>query len=164
MGADIHVKIVAFNHQTRYFEEVPLFRWDSKKGEYKDVDLFPGRNSEIFGALTNEEYHNYGHFPCRSVRFDSLEPEFREKIEKEFQTLGFYDFCEVSLESFCGYLREHPKVKDYDEIWEADNPVYKDNPLKDLYADCITYLQFATDWYIDVGDLSDYKVIYYFDH
>lgn len=171
MGVDIHMHLVKFNHESRYFEEIKLYRFNKKTGEYEELDLYPGRNSEMFGAMMNEETISYGIFPEKSVHTSSLEPEFAEHIEglmnpPEGEFLGYYGFHEVNLLEWKVYVENHQKVLDYDVSWgEEDYPSYKTNPLKELYDTCVSFIEFADDdfsW--GISSLADYKLIYYFDH
>lgn len=165
MGVDIHIHLVKFNHETRYFEEIKLFRLDKKINKYCEVDLFPGRNSEMFDAMSERGDSSYGVFPYCLLRINSLAPELQKIIKEKKETIGYYGFYEINLASFDSYVKENPKVKDFDADWEEDskNIPRKDNPLKSLYEDCITYLCFAEGWGWLDDDLSEYKMIYYFD-
>lgn len=161
MGRDIHIKIAKFNHESRYFEEIKLMKYN-KEGELVPVDIYDFRNQEMFDAMTNYGYgeDGYGIFPCSILEFASLDPKFKEEMEKEKETFGCYGFSEISIEGFSAYLKDHMKVKDYDVEWESEKDVkYKDNPLNDLFERICYYIEFSGGW----GSYKDYKVIYYFD-
>lgn len=160
MGVDIHVKIVHFNHETRYFEELKLFKLNEKK-ELVPVDVYSYRNSEMFNVMQGHEDYNDIPFPASPLEFGSLEPELQEEILKEKDNLC-YGFSEISISEFGRYLENNMKVEDYDADWgeNGENVKYKDNPLNSLYEAVINFISFADDY---VWSYKDYKVIYYFD-
>ena len=158
MGADIHVHLVKFNHESRYFEELKLYRYDEKHDEFKVVRLDIGRDYEMFDEMKD------GDFPRVSLILSSLEPSLEDFINERIGSFGFYGFYEISLADFNLYLNEHPKVKDYDAVWEDDIPVYKENPLKNVYEECISYISFVDNFYFDFTSLADYRMIFYFDN
>ena len=163
MGTDIHMKVVKFNHEDRYFHELKLFRVDD--GEYRPVYIYNGRNSEMFDAMQNKNNYQYGMFPCRGcLKVSSLDPELQKFFEEEMKIVGCYGFNEISLNEFGNYVLTHEKIEDYDVDWEGNETevVYKDNPLKDLYSAVIHYIDFAEKYGI-YKDYDDYKVIFWFD-
>ena len=184
MGRDIHVRIAKYNEETNKYDEICLYRTRNKyekydydengktiepKTPYVRVSVFSGRNSEMFdGMMDGNESDGYGTFPWRPIRMNSLEDSFKEKIQHYMDTQGYYDFHEISLTEIALYLKEHPKVSDYDaddkewdDYWngKGEKPV-KDNLIKYLYDDICNYIYFAD--FLSY-DLSDYKVIFYFD-
>lgn len=164
MGADIHIKVVKFNHETRYYDELQLFTRNNK-GEYFPVDIFPGRNSEMFGAMQNQEVDNYGRFPATPLKLDSLSPSLREEMKAEMDYSDTYSFNEIGVEAFRNYVKEHKKIYNYDLVWDELGYDAKateiKNPLKDMYKDIQAYIFFATGWW--ENNYSDYKMIFWFD-
>ena len=158
MGKDIHLHVVKFYHEDRYFHELKLFRVDKKTGEFKDVDIYSYRDYEMFDEMEDME------FPSTSIKLSSLAPELREEIEKRMNFIGYHTFSCINLASFALYNEKHPTVKDYEADWGEDGKdvKYKPNPLKSLYDDILTFLSFA-DWDYDWTPLSDYCLLFYFD-
>ena len=159
MGVDIHIHLVKFCHEDRYFHELKLYRVDQKTGGFKEVDLYPYRNSEMFDDMQGEE------FPSTAINLSSLAPDIREDIECAKNSVGCYDFYCINLASFALYIEKNPIVKDYDADWgeDGEDVKYKPNPLKDLYLEICTFLSFA-DFDYDWTPLSDYSMLFYFDH
>lgn len=163
MGEDIHIKVVKFNHEDRYFHELKLFRMD-KEGNYVPACIYNGRNYEMFSAMKNGEENNYGIFPYRTLRYSSLVPELQEELLKFKNEIGNYDFSEILLSEFANYIKDHKEILDYDADWGEDdkNIKYKENPLCALYRIIYDYIDFSEQYGID-WDFTDYKVIYWFD-
>lgn len=163
MGEDIHIKVVKFNHEDRYFHELKLFRIDGE-GNYVPAWIYSGRHYEMFSAMQNGEQHNYGFFPYRDLRCSSLDPELQKELSEIMNDAGNYSFSEILLSEFANYIKDHEKIWDYDEDWGEDgNDVkYKENPLCSLYKAIYNYIDFSEEYGID-WDFTDYKVIYWFD-
>lgn len=168
MGVDIHIKLFKYDNERNQFKKLTLYRWDYKTGEYKEVYIFPGRNSEMFdGMKEGDEVDGYGVFPSSSIKLNSLFDPDREEIEEKMHTTGCYDFNEINLAEMALYCKEHPTVTDYDVEWHDEDPNFvkptKKNPICDLYDEICQYGYFADNWDWDFSSLSEYKVIYYFD-
>ena len=162
MGVDINTIVAVYNEDTNLYNELTLKRVDIDTGELKDVYIYPYRNTEMFRAMQNEEEDNYGHFPARGIRMNSLSEPLRKKIE-EFKNMdGCYGFYEISLASMKNYVEKYPTVKDCDETWEPT--LMKTNPIKYLFDTIRTFIDFA-DFYgiMAEEDYYNYKLIYFFD-
>lgn len=183
MGTDMTVHILKYDRDNNLFYEVELFR-RRKKHEMRKIDengdaytttdpytrvpVYCGRDSEMFDGMKNgDEIDGYGCFPLTQISMNSLEPEFRKKIEKLQETAGYFDFHEISLSEMKAYILQHPEVVDYDDIEGMfgegfDKAPHKINPIKYLYEDIRTYINLADDFYGFEPD-SSFKIIIYFD-
>lgn len=170
MGMDIHIKLFKYDNERNQFKKLTLYRWDYKTGEYKEVYIYTGRNSEMFNGMTDggSDSDGYGYFPASSIKLNSLFDPDREEIEKDMKATGFFDFNEINLAEMALYCKEHPRVVDYDVTWHNEDPNFvkptKDNPICDLYKEICQYAAFADNWNWDFSPLSEYKIIFYFDH
>lgn len=163
MGVDIHLHLCKYDSADNLWHELKLYR--KEKDEYKKVYLYEGRNSEMFGAMQNEEQDSYGHFPFASIPLLSLDEELRAEIEEAKKYC--YGFAEVLLSDVEYYLKDHPTIIDYDgdwEDWKEGNPKpEKTNPIKYLFDSCYSYGEFAEGWSFGIEPLSRYKLLYWFD-
>lgn len=155
MGVDIHLKLCKYDPMDNLWHELKLYR--KEKDEYKKAYFYEGRNSEMFGAMQNEEQDNYGHFPYADIPLLSLDKELREEIEEDKKYC--YGFAEILLSDLKYYLKDHPTVVDYDE-----EGLMKTNPIKYLFDSCCSYAKFAEGWNFGIDPLSRYKLLYWFDH
>lgn len=167
MGVDIHLRLCKYDPADNLWHELKLYRKEKDKNEYKKVYLYEGRNSEMFGAMLNEEEDSYGHFPSASIPLLSLDEELRKEIEEDRKYC--YGFHEVLLSDMEHYLYNHPTVIDYDdgdwEDWKAGDPKpKKTNPIKYLFDSCCAYGEFAEGWSFGIDPYSRYKLLYWFDH
>lgn len=155
MGRDIHVRVAILNKETNIYEEIKLYR--KEKDQFRPVAVYDGRSYELFGILDGED----DDFPYGYIRTNYLSEELKEEIEKYKNTEGYYDFFEVNLADAKIYLKENPKVRDYehDGEWEA----WKDNPVKHFIEAVCHYINIhdgeLTWWCKD----SDVKILYWFD-
>lgn len=163
MGRDIHLHLVKFNRKENRYEEVKLYR-KSKDGTYYVVDLFPGRDGELFDILNGNEDD---YFPCRPIHVENLPSSLAEEIKKDINTFGYYDFKEANLADIKIYLKEHPKVRDWDyecegnqEKWEKK--AWKENPVKSLVRRIDYFIDFFDEYNWEYSD-SDVRLIYWFD-
>ena len=181
MGQDIHVHVAKYNEKTNLYDELVLYKpgeeyhYDSELNkiidnpDFQRVHIYNKRDDEMFdGMKDGDENDGYGHFPWIPIRFNSLEPSFRDRIKSKTSIVGCYDFYEINLADMKNYLHDHPIVVDYDsELWEDYEKdkrfkPRKDNPIEGLYKEICNYIFFAdNDW--DWIPLSSYKVIFYFD-
>lgn len=169
MGMDIHVKLYKYDEDRNQFKKVTLYRWNEKKGEYQEVYIFPGRNSEMFDGMKNgDENDGYGYFPTSPIRLNSFFDPDREELEKTMNTQGYFDFWEINLAEFALYCRNHPKVVNYDIEWDEEQEgkfikPTKENPICNLFKEICSYGAFADEWEWGFNPLSLYKVVIYFD-
>ena len=165
MGVDIHVRLIKYDPSDNLWHELKLYR--KEKEEYKKVPLFEGRNSELFGIITNEENEDdFGIFPCADIPLLSLDEELRKDIDSHREWC--YDFKEVLLSDMKYYVEKYPTIPDYDVDWGndwkyGDPKPQKDNPVKWFYDDCISYASFAEGWHFGIDPYSRYKLLYWFD-
>ena len=168
MGADLHVRILKYNPKTRFYDELKLFRLDEEdKNVYNTVYIDAGRDSEMFDGMTDGEAgdNDYDVFPLFSIRIESYEENFKNEIETYQSTFGYYNFYEINLSDYKSYLLEHPTVIDYGKNCdvEVEKMPRKENPLGALFKKIVQYAAFADEdsW---ITPLSEYKVIFFFDH
>lgn len=169
MGKDIHTKIYKYNINDNKWHELILFRQNNEE-EMIPVDIYPYRNYYLFDILSNDHDDEYGDFPNHiSIHINSYADAEKEQIEKIMDTSGCYNFNEVSVLAMKYYLKNAPKVKDYDVEWGEDEngtpiPAYCDNPVKDYFDAIMKFIEFASPrWILSDGDLEEYRVFYYFD-
>lgn len=159
MGRDIHMHLVKFNREKNEYEEVKLYR-KSEDGTCYEIEVYPSRDYELFDILNGNDDD---YFPCRSVHIENLPSSLVEEIKKDKSALGYYDFNEANLADIKIYLKEHPKVRDWDYHCEDENKeVWKDNPVKSLVKRIDYYVDFESKYYWDYMD-SDIRLIYWFD-
>lgn len=162
MGVDIHLRICKYDPKDNLWHKITLYQ--KEKDGYEEVYIYPGRNSEMFAAMQNEEEDNYGEFPCDNISMLSLDEEMKKEIEKIEKWC--YGFKEILLSDLKYYLKDHPVVKDYDKFWEEEEEEKeiptKFNPIEHIYNLCCSYIEIA-DWTFDVTPLSKYKILYWFD-
>lgn len=159
MGVDIHLHLIKFNYETGKYDEVKLYKKDNKTG-FEAIPIYCGRDYELFNILKGHE----DDFPCKSIYENNLPEELIKEINKD-KTDYCYGFLEANLADIKLYLKNHPRVRDYD--WEDeetfDKEEWKDNPVKHL-IDLIEYsINFWDDrwgWY---PQNSDVRLIYWFD-
>lgn len=185
MGKDIHVKVAKYNTSTNLYEELQLFRKrkpDEKEykfvdgiavdlpwTEFKEIHIDLGRDYEMMNGMRDgDEKDGYGYFPWTSINFASLESSFAEKIKKEMNTDGTYDFHEISLADAHNYLYSHPVVTDYEADewngWNPGDPVpKKENPIKEAIEEIEKFISIADSDSYNYNPYSYYKVIFYFD-
>lgn len=158
MGRDIHVRIVKRDRETNEWKQVKLYT--KEKGKFKLAHVYPFRDYELFDILNESEDDKYS---AKIIITNDLPVALKKEIETARNILGNYGFKENTLADLKLYLKEVPKVRDYD--YEADDPVnaYKDNPMK-LF---IEYLEFYIDFYDPywdyMGSSSDIRILYWFD-
>ena len=160
MGVDIHVFIVKRNEETDKWDRVSLYRHDHNGKLILTEPLWGWRNSEMFRLIQED-------LPSSPIKWTSL-GKGKEEIEKYKEYTGFYHFAEINLLKLKAYLKKYPKIRDYDAEDEyyalngkESEPLMKKNPIKTFYKHIMWYIEFAESW---VGDVEDYKVIYFFDH
>ena len=181
MGQDIHIRIVKYNSDKNFYEELTLY----KPGEeyhyneegnkivdnpyFQKVHIDAGRNYEMFeGMKDGDENDGYGHFPWTKVKLNALDPKIKEDIEEKMDTPGYFDFYELTFADMKLYLNEHPTVVDYDNNnfnWEEDDGERprKINPIKPLFDEIVNYAQLADGWDWGLEPFGYYKIIFYFD-
>lgn len=164
MGVDIHTHIVKYNEDTNAYKELVLYEKENKS--YERISPYSWRNYELFEILQNKD-NNKINFPSKEIRMSALDPEFKDFLNKEKEYC--YGFAEVSFADIKNYLFECPTVTDYDsdawDNWKKGDPVpIKENPIKGFFERLCNYAEFADEWGWDISSLSDYKLIYYFDH
>ena len=181
MGMDIHIKITKYDEIDNLYKELILYRpgetyhYDEKGNkivdnpDYEIVRVFNGyRNSEMFDGMKNgNETDGYGYFPTSPIRLNSLEPKLREEIKKHQKAQGYFDFWEINLAEWKAYNLEHSTVVDYDANvdWDEIKDVepQKKNPIISLFQEICNYCSFAEGYSWDFSNLSDYKILIYFD-
>ena len=182
MGKDIHVKVAKYNKSTNLYEELQLFRkrkpneyeYNPLTGEklpwteFKEIYIDLGRDYEMMeGMKSGNEIDGYGYFPWTSINFPSLESSFAEKIKKDMNLDGTFDFYETSLADIHNYLYHHPTVVDYEaDEWDKLNPgdpcPRKANPIINATKEIVKFISIADDDY-NFSPYSYYKIIFYFD-
>lgn len=158
MGTDIHVRILF--KKNAIWKSVNLYRYDEEKDEFKKIDIYPFRNSELFDIL-NEEVGN-------SIEYNSLPVDLlKEKAIKDCKTTSeYYNFQEVNLADLKLYLLKNPKIRDYD--YEAENDEdfnkngWKTNPVE-FFIERIEYILDLAEPYYDFSPPSYTRIIYWFD-
>ena len=157
MGRDIHVRIVKRDHNTNEWKHIKLYK--KEKGKFKFINPYPYRNYELFDILDGTEDEEYIPFKLNTK---NLPIALKSEIEKAINTLGYYDFKEINLADLKLYLKEVPKVRDWDYD-EKDPQAFKDNPVKLFIEQIEYYLDFYdSDWDI-MGSSSDIRILYWFD-
>lgn len=163
MGRDIHVRILKYNTYTNFYEEIALYKY--KNEEYSKVDPYDCRNYEMFDGMTDgDDKDGYGNFPWSSVKLNSYCNDFRNEINEKMRTSGYYDFHEMSLSALESYVIKHPFVTDYDvddEEFDYKNPPKKENPIRFLFENIVSYISFID--YLDIEGYDSYKIVFYFD-
>lgn len=154
MGADIHVRIVYRDKN----EWKPAYLFYQDKHKIKVVNPYPFRNYEAFDILSGNEHKD---FPCTPIFKKDLPKALLNHINESENTLGYYGFREVNLADLKIYLQKHPTVIDWEEEWEGNNPVYKENPIADFVKRIEAYLDFVEPWWDDL--YSNIRIIYWFD-
>lgn len=150
MGIDIHTYLCKYDPEDNLWHELKLYRKDKEK--IKEVSIFDRRNSDLFGILQNEGFEtDMGTFPSTKIAYSSLEEEFKERVVKDQEYC--YGFNEVSLSDMKCYIKEHPIILE----------PHRENPVKEFFEECVTYISFADEWF-DFTPLSRYKLLYWFDH
>ena len=162
MGADIHLAIVKFDRDLNAYKEIKLYKKDDKNN-YVPINLYPGRNGELFDYLSGKE----DDFPVKPLYEKNLPQDLKNRIE-EYRNGGYgcYNFSEANLADVKLYLKDNPKVRDYDyEGKEEDFLIngYKENPIIDLVKR-IEYVLDFDDFFWDYdGSFADVRIIYFFD-
>ncbi len=157
MGVDIHVRIVKFDKENEKFKEIKTYH-RTKDGKFEMTDPYPGRNSELFDYLSGREDENFPSYPLSCA---CLPKELISEIKNYKECVGYYSFCEANLADIHLYLKNYPKVLDYDAEWENNKKVYKDNPVKAFIERIESYIDIADEWWYE--PLSAYKILYWFD-
>lgn len=159
MGVDIHITITELNKDTGKYEPVWLYR-KNKNGDFVRVNVFDGRNSDLFDILSSSSFLKHG--ITHSLYSDNLAAEIRECEE----AIGYYGFSETTLADMERYVSNVPEVPDYDEDWgeQGEHPVYKENPVALLIDLIKSYIEFAGSYVIWHGVYSDIRIVYWFDH
>lgn len=158
MGVDISVYIAKRNRKTNTWEHIKLYKKNGKK--FKLVDIYPFRNYELFDILSGKDDDKFPDYP---IVTKDLPTFLRQEVKRCKNALGYYNFKEVNLADLKLYLKEVPKVRDYD--FDDDDPnAWTDNPVKNFIERIEQYLDFA-DPYWDFGNnpASDVKILYWFD-
>lgn len=169
MGVDITVYVYKYNEEDNKFHRIRLHRENPKTGQLDEVHIYNGRNGEMFNALQNGGGDSYGEIPCRAIRLSSLAEDDAAKLESLREDGCCYGFNEISLYALRQYVREYPKVKDFDGFWDEGEdekvaPIYKENPIKYLAEEIQYFVEFTNPYGIwHEADYEDYKVIYFFD-
>ena len=161
MGVDIHMYLTQFNKKTNKWEEVVLYH-KNEEGNIVPIDIFSGRDYELFDILSGHENYN---FPSSSIHVDSLPDSIKEKLFECEEENGYYGFSQVNFADLQLYLAHHPLVRDYD--WEDENTfeqqAWKDSPLKQLVERIKWILTLDDKWWAGITYDSDIKLIYWFD-
>lgn len=85
----------------------------------------------------------------------------RQEVKRYQNTFGYYNFKEINLADLKLYLKERPKVQDYDD---EDPSALKDNPVKSFIERIEQYIDFADPfWDLNEVSASDIKILYWFD-
>ena len=162
MGVDIHLAIVKFDRNLNAYKEIKLYKKDDKNN-YVPIDLYPGRNSELFDYLSGRE----DDFPVKPLYEKNLPEDLKNQIDEyKNREYGCYDFCEANLADVKLYLKDNPKVRDYDyEGKEEDFLIngYKENPIIDLVKRIEYVLDFDEFFWDYDGSFADVRIIYFFD-
>ena len=156
MGVDIHVRIAKKNRETNTWEHIKLYKKSNKR--FKRVSIYPFRNYELFDILTGK---GDPRFSPRSIVIQDLPFSLRQEVKRYQNTFGYYNFKEINLADLKLYLKERPKMQDYDD----KNPsALKDNPVKSFIERIEQYIDFADPfWDLNEVSTSDIKILYWFD-
>lgn len=161
MGRDIHFRIIKFNRKKNAYEEVQLYR--KEDGSYHNVYFYTGRDYELFDILNGNEDDC---FPCRSIYMENLPASIRKEIDECRNISGYYGFYEANLAEIRLYLKNHPKVRDWDYQYEDDEKwdkeAWKDNPVASLVKRIDYFIDFFDEYNWEYSD-SDVRLIYWFD-
>lgn len=164
MGVDIHLAIVKFDRDLNAYKEIKLYKKDDKNN-YAPIDLYPARNSELFDYLAGKE----DDFPVKHLYEKNLPQDLKNQIDKyKNEEYGCYDFSEANLADVKLYLKDNPKVRDYNYEGgeeEADFLIkgYKENPVLDLVRIVEYALAFDDFFWSYEGSFADVRIIYFFD-
>lgn len=164
MGRDIHIHLVKFNRKKDEYEEVELYRKDGDS--YHNAYLYTGRDYELFDILNGREDD---YFPCRAIYLKNLPVTLQEEINRCQNISGYYDFCEANLADVKFYLKNHPKVRDWEYSCDDDNEeewekeAWKDNPVASLIERIEHFIDFFDDYWDWESSYSDVRIIYWFD-
>lgn len=158
MSKDIHVRIIKKDREKGIWEQVKLYR--KCHNEFKVVDIYPYRNYILFDILSENEDDGYIAYPIAEA---DLPIDLKNEINsyKEKMT-GFYNFKENTLADLKLYLKNVPKIRDYD--YEDDDPkAWRDNPVKYFIEIIEQYIDFVDpNWEFTTSN-SDIRILYWFD-
>lgn len=157
MGKDIHVRIVKRDHDTDKWKQIKLYYKEKRK--IKLVNAYPFRNYELFDIINGSKDEKYNVYPISLI---NLPDNLQKEIEKCQNTLGYYDFREISLADLKLYLYKSPKIRDWD-YEDGDPKAWKDNPVKYFIERIEQYIDFADPYWNFETPLSDIKILYWFD-
>ena len=158
MGVDIHVKI-AYKDSEKGWKEVKLYT-KNDEDKFEEVDIFPGKNSEIFDIMSGKEDE---YFPNTPIYKKDLPDSIVKEIEEAENTFGYFNFYEVNLADLKLYIKNHPTIPDYDAEWKDDKKVYKPNPIISVVEDVEAFMDFAEPFWVFDGSYSCIRIIYWFD-
>lgn len=161
MGIDIHIHIIKHKPNGGW-ESVKIYRKENE--EFKVIDPYPRRNSELFSILSKEEDDD---FPCSPICENDLPEDVLKELNEDREYCCF-NFYEANLADIKLYLNNHSTVRDWDYngVDEEDfkKNGWKDNPVKYLIERVISYLDMA-DYYWDFEPIySNIKIVYWFDN
>lgn len=152
MGVDIHIHICKLDENTNLYSPIKLFK-KNDTGGYEEVPVYEARNYDMFDILEGRQ----DDFPRRNIRKKTLDPSFREEIERDEEWC--FSFSEVNLLEMKNYVDKKPMIISSYYGGEEEEVEIK-SPVKDLYEDIVSYIKLYDD---GIDFLSDYKIIYYFD-
>lgn len=96
MGCDIFVHLEHYNKESKRWENLSLYKKDTD-GTFKSVDVYDGRDYELFGILAGVRGCNSPFVYPRGVPDDlSCEVSNRYGDGEYFHTPTWYDYCELN--------------------------------------------------------------------
>ena len=119
MGCDIHVFCEHYNKESKRWENLSLYKKDTD-GTFKSVDVYDGRDYELFGILAGVRSCSNPFVYPRGLP-DDLSCEVLNKYgdREYFHTPTWYDYCEL-------YAYENMMKDSYKKT------KWRDNKIKEL--------------------------------
>ena len=119
MGCDIYVHLEHYNKESKRWENLSLYKKDTD-GTFKSVDVYDGRDYELFGILAGVRSCSNPFIYPRGLP-DDLSCEVLNKYGdgEYFHTPTWYDYCEL-------YAYENMMKDSYKKI------KWRDNKIKEL--------------------------------
>ena len=172
-----HFYIEVFNHKLGNWEKVDIFRLNDKM-EYVPISVWSWNGThDLFSILGFEESYDMPEFEAMHAGFPvNASPEMysifdsycRSKDKGDdydyVPTVQWFNLADAYL-----YLKEHPEVKDVEEMevywtehevdYEDVPPIYMDNPLYGLVSRVVSILEMWNDAWRWTHPYSDVRVI-----
>lgn len=183
MGCDIHTYVEHYNKESKRWENLSLYKKD-KDGTFSTIDIYDGRDYELFGILAGVR-GTAGSFVMPRGVPDDLSCEVSNKYGdgEYFHTPTWYDYCELNAYEYMMHdsykeLREKSKKieqlenqfrhmtefvpREEDAIIEDD---YDEYDIADRFVGFMNCIRTVLDayelWYPKPGEV---RVVMWFDN